>query len=320
MGRRRKFGRPVSGVIIIDKPQGITSNDVVQKVKRLFFAEKAGHTGALDPLATGVLPICLGEATKFSQYLLDSDKAYRSEFVLGETTDTADADGEVKQSIDASQVNQDQLETLIAGKYSGWIKQVPPMYSALKKDGQPLYKLARKGVEVEREARDVCIHKYELLEFNRGEKARATVNVHCSKGTYIRSLAEDLGRDLGVGGHVATLHRSQAGDFQESQMHSLESLAELRGEGRAETLDQLLLPMDILVQALPPITLDSNESFYFTRGQAVMVNQLYRLGDEGDKVRVYENDDKFLGVAEIGDDSKVNPKRLVVYPETSDNS
>ncbi|ACR12800.1 tRNA pseudouridine(55) synthase TruB [Teredinibacter turnerae] len=312
MGRRRKFGRPLHGVVVIDKPAGMTSNDVVQKAKRLFFANKTGHTGALDPLATGVLPLCFGEATKFSQYLLDSDKAYKSTFCFGVSTDTADADGQTLSTTDASALTADRVRQAMTA-YLGDIDQVPPMYSALKKDGQPLYKLAREGIEVEREARPVTILEYELLAFRPGVVAEADVYIACTKGTYVRTLAEDLGRDLQVGAHVAKLRRVQAGPFSESQALDLEALELERGEDRAEALDHHLLPVDAPVEALPRLDLDEHSAFYFSRGQAVINNQVYRLGDEGDTVRVFDANEQFLGVAEITDDGRVAPKRLVQY-------
>ncbi|WP_028885566.1 tRNA pseudouridine(55) synthase TruB [Teredinibacter turnerae] len=312
MGRRRKFGRPLHGVVVIDKPAGMTSNDVVQKAKRLFFANKTGHTGALDPLATGVLPLCFGEATKFSQYLLDSDKAYKSTFHLGVSTDTADADGQTLSTRDASALTVDQVRQAMTA-YLGDIEQVPPMYSALKKDGQPLYKLAREGIEVEREARPVTILEYELLQFRPGVVAEVDVYIACTKGTYVRTLAEDLGRDLRVGAHVAKLRRVQAGPFSEAQALDLGALEQERGEDLAEALDHHLLPVDAPVAELPRLDLDEHSAFYFSRGQAVINNQVYRLGDEGDKVRVFDANEQFLGVAEITDDGRVAPKRLVQY-------
>lgn len=310
MGRRRKFGRPISGVLVVDKAPGVTSNDVVQRAKRLFYANKAGHTGALDPLATGVLPLCFGEATKFSQYLLDSDKGYESTFRFGMTTATADADGEVTSQQDASALTQAALEKAIEA-YRGDIEQIPPMYSALKRDGKPLYQLAREGIEVEREARPVTIYKFEILAFRPGVLAEADVRIECSKGTYVRSLAEDVGRDLGVGAHVAKLRRVQAGPFVEAQVVNLDDLEAERGEDRAETLDHYLLPTDAPVAEMPKLSLDEHSSFYFIRGQAVISNQVYRLGDEGDKVRVFNQDDEFLGVGDITDDGRVAPSRLV---------
>jgi len=310
LGRKRRFGRSLDGVILINKAAGVTSNDVVQRCKRLFFASKAGHTGALDPLATGVLPICFGEATKFSQFLLDADKAYESTFCFGATTDTADADGKIVSECDASALTAAAVESML-DKYRGPIAQVPPMYSALKKDGKPLYKLAREGIEVEREARNVHIYEYELLSFEPGERALATVRVRCSKGTYIRSLAEDLGRDLGVGAHVQLLIRTGAGAFNIDASHSLEALEAERGDERAEVLDHYLLSADAPVATLSKLTLDDDSGFYFLRGQAVMDNEVYRIGDEGDTVRVFRESGDFLGIGEITDDGRVSPKRLV---------
>jgi tRNA pseudouridine55 synthase len=310
LGRRRRFGRKLDGVIIIDKPAGETSNAVLQRAKRLFFAEKAGHTGALDPLATGVLPLCFGEATKFSQYLLDSDKTYVSDFYFGIATDTADSDGKTLSQIDASSLTEEMLESEVSN-YRGDIEQVPPMYSALKLNGQPLYKLARKGIEVERAARKVHIFEFSVLSFEPGEVARAKVRVHCSKGTYIRSLAADIGEALGLGGHVATLHREQAGSFHERDAVSLEALELERGEGRAECLDHYLLPVDAPVSNFPEIRLDDNSGFYFLQGQAVMDTRVYQLGDEGDTLRVFQDSGAFLGLAEITDDGRLAPRRLM---------
>lgn len=310
MGRKRK-GRLIDGVIIVDKAPGMTSNDVVQRVKRLFFAAKAGHTGALDPLATGVLPVCLGESTKFSQYLLDADKTYESVFCFGRTTDTADADGKVTSEADASKLTSKLIDAAIT-KYRGDIEQVPPMYSALKKDGQPLYKLAREGIEIEREARPVTVYSFDLLDLEiDGTLAKAKVRIACSKGTYVRSLAEDLGRDLGVGCHVQLLRRTKAGPYSIEQSFTLDELEARRGEERAEVLDELLLPVDSPVTILPKLCLDDDSGFYFMRGQAVMDTEVYRLGSEGDKVRVFQESGEFLGVGEITGEGSVSPKRLV---------
>lgn len=309
MGRRKK-GRDIDGVLLLDKPIGLSSNQALQHAKRLFFAAKAGHTGSLDPLATGVLPVCFGEATKFSQYLLDADKNYRATFVLGEKTASGDAEAEVLESIDASALTEAQVAEAMAG-FLGEIDQIPPMYSALKKDGQPLYKLARKGVEVAREARRVEILEYDLLAFRPGVRAEVDVEVHCSKGTYIRSLAEDLGEVLAVGGHVSALRRTFTGGFDESQCVTLEALSEERGEGRAETLDHHLLPVDTPVDHLPSVELGADSSHFFRMGNPVMDAQVYRAGQEGDMVRVFCESGQFLGVATI-DEGRVAPKRLVV--------
>ncbi|WP_226663156.1 tRNA pseudouridine(55) synthase TruB [Microbulbifer aggregans] len=310
MGRRPKWGRQVDGVLLLNKPTGISANDALQKAKRLFFANRAGHTGALDPLATGVLPICFGEATKFSQYLLDADKRYRSTFCLGMTTESGDADGNVIATSDASGITEQQVRDAMAA-FRGTISQVPSMYSALKHKGQPLYKLARQGIEVEREPRKVEIYSYELLNFVPGTNPRAEIEVHCSKGTYVRSLAEDLGKALGVGAFVEKLHRSAAGPYEEADAITLEELTEERGEDRAEVLDHHLLPMDSPASGLPKMILNDDTGYYLRQGQPVMDLQVYRLGDEGDMVRLFLESGEFLGVGEITDDGRVAPRRLV---------
>ncbi|WP_288131027.1 tRNA pseudouridine(55) synthase TruB [Microbulbifer sp.] len=315
MGRRPKWGRQVNGVLLLNKPAGISANDALQKAKRLFFANRAGHTGALDPLATGVLPVCFGEATKFSQYLLDADKRYRSTFCLGMTTETGDADGNVVSTSDASGVTEHQVRDAMEA-FRGTISQVPSMYSALKHNGQPLYKLARQGIEVEREPRQVKIYSYELLRFipsadSADNLPRAEIEVHCSKGTYVRSLAEDLGKALGVGAFVEKLHRSAAGPYHEDDSITLDELTEERGEDRAEVLDHHLLPVDSPASGLPQMTLDDDTGYYLRQGQPVMDMQVYRLGDEGDMVRLFLESGEFLGVGEITDDGRVAPRRLV---------
>ncbi|MFB0990312.1 MAG: tRNA pseudouridine(55) synthase TruB, partial [Porticoccaceae bacterium] len=205
MARRRNRGRSVNGIFLLNKPMGLSSNQALQRVKNLFDANKAGHTGSLDPLATGVLPICLGEATKFSQFLLESDKHYLSTFTLGVRTETGDCDGAIREEQDASAITEQQIELAIEA-FRGDILQIPSMYSALKHNGQPLYKLARQGIEIEREPRPVTVFKYNILDFRPGPKAELDVEVHVSKGTYVRSLAEDLGNAIGCGAHVSALH------------------------------------------------------------------------------------------------------------------
>ena len=310
MGRRRNSGRNVNGILLLDKPAGISSNHALQRVKSLFDANKAGHTGSLDPLATGVLPICLGEATKFSQFLLDSDKRYVSTFILGVTTDTGDSDGEVRDVKDASNITEGQVELAIKG-FKGDIKQVPSMYSALKHNGQPLYRLARKGIIIDREPRDITVFQYQILDFRSGSKAELDVDVHVSKGTYVRSLAEDLGAIIGCGAHVGSLRRHLAGPFNDSQCVTLEDLSRLR-ENDPSNLDGLLKPMDIAVADFMAVELSSNASEYFQLGQAVMSNQAFRNGQEGDIVRVFHQDGSFLGIGKVTRDGQVAPKRLVV--------
>lgn len=310
MGRRSKFGRKLNGVLIVDKPAGASSNAVLQRAKRLFFANKAGHSGSLDPLATGVLPVCFGEATKFAQFLLDADKEYLATFRLGVTTDTADSQGQVLAEQDAAQVRE--KDVLAAMKeFRGEILQVPPMYSALKRNGTLLYELARQGIEVEREARPVTIYSYELLAFRAGKIAEVDCRVRCSKGTYIRSLAEELGAKLGVGGHVSGLRRSMAGPFTLEHARDLDELERVRGDQQAEVLDEFLLPVDAPVKVLNEIVLPSSSAWYFTQGQAVMDAQVFRLGDEGDMLRVFEEGGDFLGLGEITDEGSVAPKRLI---------
>lgn len=295
----------------MDKPAGASSNAVLQRAKRLFFANKAGHSGSLDPIATGVLPLCFGEATKFAQFLLDADKEYLATFRLGVSTDTADCEGQIIAEVDASQLREKEVAKAVAG-FRGDILQVPPMYSALKLNGKPLYELARKGLEVERAARPVSIYEYEILAFRAGVIAEMDCRIHCSKGTYIRSLAEALGEQLGVGGHVSALRRSMAGPFRLEQACDLDLLEQERGEQRAEILDKYLLPVDAPVVSLNEIILPTSSAWYFSQGQAVMDTQVSLLGDEGEMLRVFEEGGDFLGIGEITDEGSVAPKRLVV--------
>ncbi|OUS03757.1 tRNA pseudouridine(55) synthase TruB [Gammaproteobacteria bacterium 54_18_T64] len=308
--RQRPRGRPVDGILILNKPQGITSNDALQQVKYLFYAAKAGHTGSLDPLATGVLPICLGEATKFTQFLLEADKTYQSTFCLGMATETGDSDGETVSATDASALTQAQLEQAIEA-FRGEIKQIPSMYSALKHNGQPLYKLARQGITVEREARDATIYSYEILAFRPGEKAELDVQISCSKGTYIRTLAEDLGKAVGCGAHVTRLHRTVAGPFREEDSITLPQLESLREGKRGEDLDFLLKPLDAAVSDAIAVELTESMAWYFRQGQAVMSPEVYRQSEEGDIVRIFHTDGGFMGVGEVLDDGRVKPRRLV---------
>ena len=286
----------------MDKPAGISSNDVVQQAKRLFGAQKVGHTGSLDPLATGVLPLCFGEATKFSQYLLDADKKYWAQVRLGITTETGDADGEVIAQADASSVTPAQavaaLETFV-----GEIEQIPSMYSALKHQGQPLYKLARKGIEVERAPRQVSIYSAELLQFS---EASIELRVHCSKGTYIRSLAEDLGAALGCGAHVSALRRLAAGPYEEGQATTLAELCETND---MQEMDALLLPVSSAVDSWPAVRLHEDTAHYVRQGQPVQVSHAPTDG----WVQIFElaEEDRFLGVGEILTDGRVAPRRLV---------
>ena len=304
MARRRR-GRAVNGVLILDKPLGLTSNAALQTCKRLFDAAKAGHTGSLDPLATGVLPLCFGEATKFSQFVLDADKAYTSTFVLGVGTDTLDVEGEITARADASNVDESILEGAIAA-LTGDIEQVPPMYSAIKRNGQPLYKLARQGLEVERASRPATIHEFECLAFRPGVAAEVDVAVRCSKGTYIRSLAEALGEKMGLPAHVSALRRTQAGPYALQESISVETLQEVAANG-ADALDRCLYPMDGPLQTLPAVSLVESSTFYLQRGQPVLVPNAPKNGT----LRLYSADQRFLGIGEVLDDGRVAPRRLV---------
>lgn len=304
MARRRR-GRPVNGVLVLNKPAGISSSDAVQQVKRLFGAQKVGHTGSLDPLATGVLPLCFGEATKFSQYLLLSDKKYWTRIKLGVATNTGDADGEVISSADASHITQADIEAALPA-FRGDIEQVPSMFSALKHNGQPLYKLARQGIEVEREARSISIYSNELVRFEGDE---FELQIHCTKGTYVRTIAEELGAVLGVGAHVTALHRCAAGPFDESDMVSLEELELQREKG--VSLDEFLRPIASAVGQWPEVVLSDATAFYLRQGQPVQVPHAPTSG----WVRLSESSNTdnrlFIGVGEVLDDGRVAPRRLV---------
>lgn len=294
--------RSISGILILDKPVGVSSNGALQKVRWLLNSDKGGHTGSLDPLATGVLPLCFGEATKFSRYLLDADKTYEALVRLGQTTDTGDAEGQVLETRPVD-ISVEQVETVLP-QFRGDIMQVPPMYSALKQDGQPLYKLARAGEVVERKARPVHISSLELLELD-GELLR--LRVSCSKGTYIRTLAEDIGRELGCGAHVAGLRRTVAGPFDLSRSVTLDELIALHDEQGSEALDQYLLPSDAGLLDWPEVTLSEHTTYYWQNGQPVRAPGSPASG----LLRVYSHQQEFIGVAEIDDDGLVAPRRLI---------
>ncbi|NQX87026.1 MAG: tRNA pseudouridine(55) synthase TruB [Halioglobus sp.] len=306
MGRRRR-GRNIDGILVLDKPSGLSSNQALQQVKRLYNAAKAGHTGSLDPLATGVLPLCFGEATKFSQYLLDADKAYESTLVFGLATETGDAEGRLVEECDASGLTAAGVEAALAN-FHGEIEQVPSMYSAIKHGGQPLYKLARQGVEVERKSRRVRVKTLELTAFRPGARAEADIVLACSKGTYVRSLAEDLGKALQCGAHVSALKRTQAGPFGSDDSVSLSTLDALKDNGEWRDMDALLAPADAALGELPLVQLSESGGFYLRRGQPVMVPNAPRDGI----VRVALETGEFLGVGEVLDDGRVAPRRLVV--------
>jgi len=292
----KKTWKQVDGVLLLDKASGMTSNDALQKARRLFSAAKGGHTGTLDPMATGLLPLCFGEATKFSADLLDADKTYEADVKLGITTDTGDAEGQVLTNAAVTTSIAD-VERLLP-RFTGPIKQIPPMHSALKRDGRPLYELARQGIEVEREARDVTIHALDMLGLE-GDVLR--LRVSCSKGTYIRVLAADIGQVLGCGAHLTALRRTRVGDLVLERSVTLSQL-ELQDEVQRGAH---LLPVDALLQSLPAVHLAAAEANRFSHGNPVTL-PTGLLG----KIRVYA-EGRLLGVGEPGPGSLLWPKRLV---------
>lgn len=293
----KRIKRAVDGVLLLDKPLGLSSNQALQQAKRLFQAAKAGHTGSLDPLATGLLPICFGEATKFSHFLLDADKSYRALVRLGSTTTTGDAEGEVITTAEVD-VTESGLQAVLQ-RLTGDITQVPPMYSALKYQGKALYEYARAGKSIERAARHVRIHHMELNSYAQG---LAEITVSCSKGTYIRTLAEDIGHLLGCGAHLAGLRRLSTAHFSLEQAVTLEQLEAVTLKAR----DDVLLPADAALADLPKLELDADSAHYLLQGQAVWQSGL----DSDGPFRLYAGD-VFLGMGERSADGKVAPRRLV---------
>jgi tRNA pseudouridine55 synthase len=302
MGRRgRAKGRAVSGILLLDKPIGLSSNQALQRVKRLYDARKAGHTGSLDPLADGMLPICLGDATKMSAFLLDSDKRYDFRLRLGVTTTTGDSEGEVVSERPVGAFGRDQIERVVAG-FEGEIEQLPPMYSALKHQGKRLYELARQGVEVERQPRKVMIHELSLGEIALPE---FQLQVHCSKGTYVRTLGEDIGEALGCGAHVVALRRTGVGPYTGQRMYRMDELEALAEDGLA-ALDAILLPLDTALGDWPQVEVGADAAFYMRQGQPVLVPKAPTSG----WVRVYHGG-SLLALAEIQDDGRVAPRRMM---------
>ena len=312
MAKKRK-GRAINGVLLLDKPYDMSSNNALQRVKHIYFAQKAGHTGALDPLATGMLPICLGEGTKFSQFLLDTDKTYQVTAKLGVRTTTSDADGEVvsEKSVD---VSAEQL-AIALDSFRGTTQQIPSMYSALKYQGQPLYKYAREGIEVPRESRDITVFRLDLLRFEGDE---VDLDIHVSKGTYIRTIIDDLGELLGCGAHVAHLRRSAVGNYPTEKMVTIKTLETLLAQAVAEDvppsvyLDDLLLPMTTACDGIPAVFVDDMSANFLRHGNPVQCSNAPANG----LVQVFIGDDvdtgEFIGVGEIDDDGLVNPKRITV--------
>jgi tRNA pseudouridine55 synthase len=299
---KQAHGRRIDGIVVLDKPGGMSSNQLLQKVKRLYNAEKAGHTGSLDPLATGVLPICLGEATKVSQYLLEADKGYIATVRLGETTTTGDSQGDATGSHSVPELSVAEIESVLTA-FVGDIQQEPSVYSALKQDGVPLYKLARAGKEIRSKLRTITIHSIRLLGWHSPE---LVIEVYCSKGTYIRTLAEDIGHRIGCGAHVTSLRRCKAGPFTLDAAHSLESLQNLQESG----LDALLIATDQAIAGMPVYSVDEDQARRLRQGQSVQVEG----GTQGELLRVYCSDN-FIGIATITAQQVLQAVRLMQYQQ-----
>ena len=303
MTRRRKVqGRNVTGILLLDKPVGLTSNAALQQAKSLYRAKKAGHTGSLDKAASGLLPLCFGEATKFSGFLLNADKHYRTVFQLGIQTSTGDAEGEVVfrgvlQNLTRTRINA------VLKRFRGTIQQVPPMYSALKHKGQRLYKLAHQGLEVDRAPREITVHRMELLDYRDEE---LELEILCTKGTYVRTLAEDIGRELGCGAHVKFLRRIGVGPYSDNNMLTMDGLESIAETGLS-ALDEELLGIDSVLQDMPAVHLVDTVAYYLSQGQPVMVPRAPTRGI----LRIYTEEGRFLGVGEVLEDGRVAPKRLV---------
>ena len=293
----------INGIFLLDKPLHLSSNQALQYAKRLFSAKKAGHTGSLDPLATGMLPLCFGEATKFSQFLLESNKCYEVTATLGIKTTTGDAEGEVIATRSTQQVTNNLIECVLP-QFTGLIEQIPPMFSALKHQGKPLYELARQGISVERQSRPVHIFELRVDSF---AENRLTLFVKCSKGTYVRTLVEDIGEKLGCGAHVSALRRSVVLPYENENMYTFPELEQICETKGVDALQSLLLPAETSVLAYPSVKLSASALFYIRMGQSIMVSSLPSEG----LVRLFSEDNRFIGVGDVLGDGRVAPKRLI---------
>ncbi|MDH2294421.1 tRNA pseudouridine(55) synthase TruB [Cobetia sp. 1AS1] len=300
MARRRR-GLPIDGVLLLDKPKGMSSNYALQKARRLYQAQKAGHTGTLDPMATGLLPVCFGEATKFSSHLLEADKVYRARIKFGQVTDTGDAEGTVIREREIPEIAQAELDAVL-DRFRGEIDQVPPMYSALKHQGRPLYELARQGIEIERAVRRVTIYNMALLARH---SDGIEIEVAVSKGTYIRSLAEDIGEALGCGAHLTALRRLKTGPFTGDAMLDFERLEALADQ---QAREGVLLPVDILLDHLPRLDITAEMARMILRGQQAETTT--GSLEVGSLARVYQ-DQQLLGLVRIAAEGVIAPRRLL---------
>ncbi len=300
----RRKGNDVDGILLLDKPLGRSSNSALQKVRYLFNAKKAGHTGSLDPLATGVLPICFGQASKVTPYLLDADKSYRCTAQLGITTTTGDKEGEVLQERDVTTFSESDVETVL-DNFRGPIQQIPPMYSALKHNGQPLYKLARQGIDIKRKPRDVTIFELILIEKTYDS---ITLDVRCSKGTYIRTLAQDVGEALGFGAHLSMLRRTHVSPFNCDKLYTIEDIENLAENGE---LDEALLPIDTALQELPSLKLNEKETNLLRNGIKVKKAET----PDSNMIRLYNQDNTFIGIGKRSQNENnevyIAPRRLM---------
>ena len=301
MPKNRSKGRMLNGLLLFDKSSGVSSNRALKKVKRIFNAAKAGHTGTLDPLATGLLVICFGRATKISDYLLTADKKYQVTCKLGVTTTSGDADGDILEQRDASLINKEQIQQA-ASQLTGYIVQVPPMFSALKHQGKRLYDLARKGIEVERKPREICIHSFTFLQQQRDE---VSMLVHCTKGTYVRTLVEDFGKALGCGAHITALRRIELGPFSDPVMRTLNDLEKVAEKGES-FLDALLLPTDAVLSEYPAITVDAKTMLDIKHGKPINLTEV----SIGESARIYDEEEQFYGIASANQDGKLTVKCL----------
>jgi len=303
MSKRNQKGRNINGVVLLDKASGGSSNHALQKVKRLFGANKAGHTGSLDPLASGLLPICLGQATKVAQFLLDDDKRYFVRAKLGQVSSTGDSEGKIVDFGSTQGIDESSIRVTLL-KFIGDINQVPPMYSALKRNGTPLYKLARKGIEIERSSRPVTIHEINFLDL---DDAVVSLEVLSSKGTYIRTLVEDIGKSLGCGGHVVELRRTGFANLDLSGSKTYEQLSKLK-EQNLESLDSIILSADKMLPNLKSVYLDSEQTRDIRLGKKIE----YLGFSNPQKLKLYDHNEQFIGIGESNLMSEILPKRLLV--------
>ena len=293
----------ISGVLLLDKPVGPTSNEALQIVKKLFKSKKAGHTGSLDPIASGMLPICFGNATKFSQFLLESDKCYQVTGKLGETTASGDSETPVLATKEVGKLYFDDFEKVLI-KYRGNITQIPPMYSAIKYNGQPLYKLIRNGIEIVRTAREIKIYS---LKLNKFENNLLNLHVHCSKGTYIRTLIEDIGKDIGCGAHVVALRRISVGHYKESEMVSLDYIKQLIYNKNFNNLNKLILPIESILKDIPELILTPIMIFYLSTGTQIFIPGSPQSGI----VKFRNKDNVFLGIGQVLPNGKIASKKMI---------